>query len=148
VVCLSLTATGCKKRSEEPTAVERRTSPDPELSQPTPPGNQAQAPHTIPFRPGDVVASKGKEVMVSKILNVENSPEGGIVVHVSTYREKFSSLQEAKAAVEARKLHLLIGHAPIDGADYTESKYQLLRHESVKDEELKGYYEYLKQMGN
>lgn len=95
-----------------------------------------------------MLASKDKEVRVFKILKIENDPMGGITVHVRTYAEKFSSVDEAKAAVEGSKIHVLTGHAPIDGADFTESHFQLVRHEPVKDEELEGYREYRKQMGN
>jgi hypothetical protein len=103
----------------------------------------APEPAHVAFHEGDVLASRGAEVRVSKILKIEPFPGGGLTFHVLSYRDKFTSVDDARAAYRNKKLHVLIMHAPIDSADFSPEKDVVLANEPVTDAELEGYRTYL-----
>ena len=100
-------------------------------------------PAKINFREGDVLASKGQNVSVSKILKIERTRGGDTTFHMWIYQEEFTSLEDARHAYLQKQLHVLVMHAPVDGAAYNAENTSVLGHDPVTDDELEGYRTFL-----
>jgi hypothetical protein len=82
---------------------------------------------------------------VSKVLHVDASP-GFSIVHLRSYGPACADLEDARRCHAAGALHVWIGHAPIDGAEFTEENFDVIAREPVREDELEGYRYYLEAM--
>ena len=96
------------------------------------------------FAEGDVVYAKvDNDYVVSKILKIEPLLEQGkpvTIYHCLTY----APLERQPVKDDIERLQVLMMHAPMDG-DMMDREDLLLGHETVHEDELAGYREYLRQ---
>jgi hypothetical protein len=99
------------------------------------------------FRTGDVIAPRAAPFHVSKVLRVDLFGDAFSIVHLRTYGPEQPSLEAARRAYEDGELSVWVGHAPIDGAGFTDASFALLGRETVSEDELEGYRYYREAMG-
>lgn len=98
------------------------------------------------FEAGHVIVPRAAPFHVSKVLRVDLLGPALSIVHLRTYGPEQPSLEAARRAYEDGALRVWIGHAPIDGAEFTEASFVVLGREAVAEDELEGYRYYLEAM--
>lgn len=109
------------------------------------PGSQ---PGSMVLKEGDVVAGRSQDgkVRVMKIVKI-NYIEGDRLLHSIAYKETFHSWEEAQEAQKNKSMTVMIAHLPIDGEGLTADANRVLANEPISEQELAGYKEYLKEVG-